>query len=65
MIRTTSDEVGRALYHLLKKSGNEVEQVQEEVPYIERRTQTQRAIRSLPDGTVEVIEHISTDERLY
>ncbi|MCO4274251.1 hypothetical protein NG701_07390 [Pseudarthrobacter sp. HLT3-5] len=69
MVRVTPDEVGQALYHLLKY-GKGLEQLQEELqeevaPYVERRTQVQRVIRALPNGTVEVIEQITTDERLY
>lgn len=65
MVHVTSDEVGRALYHLLK-SGNGIEAVSEDAaPYLERHTEVRRAIRRLPDGTVEIIEHEIIDERIY
>lgn len=64
MVQVTSDEVGRALYHLLK-SGKGAEAIQQEVlPYLERHTEIRRVIRQFPDGSVEIQEHEITDERL-
>lgn len=64
MVQVTSDEVGRALYHLLK-SGKGAEQFHEEVlPYLDRRTEIRRIIRQFPDGSIEIQEHEITDERL-
>lgn len=65
----TSDEVGRALYHFIKAGGldGNALQLSQEVPEVfgERRTEIRRITRALPDGSIEIVEQVITDERIY
>ena len=67
MVRATTDEIGRALYHLLKNGGSssEITQLEEPPLIIESRTHTRRITRRMPDGSIEIIEETITDERAY
>ncbi len=64
MVDATSHQIGQALYHLLK-SGGSAESIVEELPILERTTDVKRIIRQNPDGSIEIAEHIVTDERAY
>jgi hypothetical protein len=67
----TSDAVGRAIYHFFKAGGFDQElEVQplsqfDPASPVERHTETRRVTRGLPDGSIEIIELITTDERNY
>lgn len=52
-------KVGVELYHLLK-GGAPVELTAS--PAVQFHQETKRVIRSYPDGTVDIAEHIITDE---
>jgi hypothetical protein len=70
MTRITGHQVGIELYHLIK-SGANFEMVPEEDlpsggrPVVQAHTETNRLIRSYPDGTIDIAERVITDEIAY
>lgn len=61
----TPHDVGRALYRLFHGQEPEQELDVPNQPSVVSRSETRRVIRKYPDGSVEIVEQIVTDDRAY